>query len=124
MPLSEVEARSEAVRPGHVATLVYTSGTTGNPKAVMVSNDNMIWTSLSASSPIFAEGVKAGVSPPENLKIVSYLPLSHVLGQILDLIGPMVVTACGAGYGPDLLARHYMDVVRTAVNSVSSHLQL
>jgi len=108
VPLSEVEARSEAVRPGHVATLVYTSGTTGNPKAVMVSNDNMIWTSLSASSPIFAEGVKAGVSPPENLKIVSYLPLSHVLGQILDLIGPMVVTACGAGYGPDLLARHYM----------------
>ena len=98
--VEKVLARSEAVRPGHCATLIYTSGTTGNPKAVMISHDNIIYESISAMDTLFAGRVGPKKLPNE-LRIVSYLPLSHVAAQMLDIATPMVVTALGYnGYGP------------------------
>ena len=32
--------------------------------------------------------------------MLSYLPLSHVAAQMLDLVCPLVITAAGEGYGP------------------------
>ena len=36
--------RMEKVRPGNCCTLVYTTGTTGMPKGVMISHDSYTWT--------------------------------------------------------------------------------
>ena len=37
-------ARTADITPGHCASIIYTSGTTGPPKAVMISHDNITWT--------------------------------------------------------------------------------
>ena len=100
---NQLGGRSDAVEPGHCATLIYTSGTTGNPKAVMVSNDNIIWTAVA----VFETAMRELAPLPENFRVVSYLPLSHVAAQMLDLVAPMVVTAVGGDYGPSMLSKIY-----------------
>jgi long-chain-fatty-acid--CoA ligase ACSBG len=104
--VERVKDRSEGVKPGHCATLIYTSGTTGNPKAVMISHDNMIYETLSAMVTMF-EGTVDKRPPPDELRIVSYLPLSHVAAQMLDIAGPLVITGLGNGYGPSLFHHCY-----------------
>ena len=76
--------RSAAIRPGHCASLIYTSGTTGNPKAVMMTHDNLIFDCLAVWEQLYA-AVRDTV--PDNLRSVSYLPLSHVAAQMLDVVG-------------------------------------
>lgn len=63
-------------------TLVYTSGTVGNPKAVMLSHDNM----LHDARLLF---LSAQLSEKSDI-IVSYLPLSHVAAQLCDIIGTVL----------------------------------
>jgi long-chain-fatty-acid--CoA ligase ACSBG len=65
------------------ATLIYTSGTTCHPKGVMLSHDNIIWTVKTVLNTL-------GVSARTPQSIVSYLPLSHVAGQMLDIYMPIV----------------------------------
>ncbi|XP_078735490.1 long-chain-fatty-acid--CoA ligase ACSBG2-like isoform X2 [Lampetra fluviatilis] len=81
-------------RANQCCSLIYTSGTTGPPKGVMLSHDNLTWTSRVASE-------MTGFTPED--VTVSYLPLSHVAAQMLDLWVPM--QQCGAVYfaQPDAL---------------------
>ena len=54
--------------PGSLATIVYTSGTTGRPKGVMLSHRNILWNIAAALKVI-------SVRPDDRL--LSFLPLSH-----------------------------------------------
>lgn len=84
---AELQARIDAQKPDDVCTYIYTSGTTGNPKAVMISHDNITWTSKTALETLgYAEGDI----------VVSYLPLSHIAEQVVSLHGPMVTEGCTA----------------------------
>jgi long-chain acyl-CoA synthetase len=67
------EKRKEAVRPDHLATLVYTSGTTGPPKGVMITHRNVLWT---------CESLDRTGSYPTGLRAISYLPLAHSLERL------------------------------------------
>jgi long-chain acyl-CoA synthetase len=74
--LAEVESRAAAVRPDDLATLVYTSGTTGSPKGVMLAHRNFVDMARSCLE-VFDIG-------PED-ETLSFLPLSHVLERINDV---------------------------------------
>ncbi|CAK9293880.1 unnamed protein product [Gordionus sp. m RMFG-2023] len=69
--------RIESLKPNNCSTLIYTSGTTGISKGVMISHDNLIWTSTNLSNYIKAEKYSE--------RIISYLPLSHIAAQITDM---------------------------------------
>ncbi|KAL5460257.1 hypothetical protein EMCRGX_G033688 [Ephydatia muelleri] len=75
---SVIEEKIKAQRPEQCALVVYTSGTTGNPKGVMLSHDNLTWMTTCLSE--MAGDNSFGVD-----KVVSYLPLSHIAAQISDL---------------------------------------
>ncbi|XP_013191216.2 long-chain-fatty-acid--CoA ligase ACSBG2 isoform X2 [Amyelois transitella] len=59
-------------------TLVYTSGTVGAPKAVMLSHDNLTWDAHSI-------GERVRDLQPLAERLVSFLPLSHVAAQAVDI---------------------------------------
>ena len=80
----ELDARIQAQTPDDCCTLIYTSGTTGNPKGVMISHDNITWTSSRLLETI-------GDSPDD--VIASYLPLSHIAEQIISLHCPIAMGA-------------------------------
>ncbi|XP_055969998.1 long-chain-fatty-acid--CoA ligase ACSBG1 [Sorex fumeus] len=80
MPEATLDTILQAQRPDQCCVLVYTSGTTGPPKGVMLSQDNITWTAR--------YGSQAGDIQPAEVQqevVVSYLPLSHIAAQIYDL---------------------------------------
>ncbi|XP_058801294.1 long-chain-fatty-acid--CoA ligase ACSBG2-like [Phymastichus coffea] len=66
-------------------TLVYTSGTTGNPKAVMLSHDNLL-------SDADATKMMLGLREAQEV-IISFLPLSHSAAQCADVFLSIAVAA-------------------------------
>ena len=75
----ELHERQTMQQPGNCCNIVYTSGTTGTPKAVMLSHDNMTWT-VRALKSMHSEFIE------DRQKGVSFLPLSHIAGQIIDIL--------------------------------------
>lgn len=80
----DLQARIDAQKVDDVCTYIYTSGTTGDPKAVMISHDNITWTAKAALESLGAR---------DDDHMISYLPLSHIAEQIVSLHGPMVAGA-------------------------------
>jgi long-chain acyl-CoA synthetase len=76
-----------ACSPDGLATIVYTSGTTGRPKGVMLSHRNILW-NIDAALQRFRVG-------PGDL-LLSFLPLSHTLERTGGYYLPLVAGACVA----------------------------
>jgi long-chain acyl-CoA synthetase len=73
-PLTDTVACS----PDDMALLLYTSGTTGNPKGVMLSHENMFF----VSDTVYSRNISLG-----QLRTTLVLPLSHVYGVLMMCIG-------------------------------------
>jgi len=74
----EMAKKLEDIAVNQCCGLVYTSGTTGTPKGVMISHDNATFTAK-----VIGEAYQGEY---EAERIVSYLPLSHIAALELDMI--------------------------------------
>ncbi|KYF68954.1 AMP-dependent synthetase/ligase [Sorangium cellulosum] len=78
----QIEQRLDALEPRGLATLIYTSGTVGPPKGVMLSHENL--TSVA--------DVSARIIPLSPWDVtLSYLPLSHIAEQMFTIHLPASV---------------------------------
>jgi long-chain acyl-CoA synthetase len=78
---AEVEARLDVLKPDDTAILVYTSGTTGPPKAAMLTHAaiiDLLWTQSSM------------LAFREDDVSLSFLPMAHVAERILAFYGRIV----------------------------------
>mmetsp|Transcript_27277 Transcript_27277/g.27510 ORF Transcript_27277/g.27510 Transcript_27277/m.27510 type:complete len:663 (-) Transcript_27277:375-2363(-) len=90
-----ITTRSSGIKPGNCSTLIYTSGTTGPPKAVMISHDNVTWT--------IKRICEDYMDLNHTERILSYLPLSHIAAQTIDIHAPIYLGACTYFAQPDAL---------------------
>ncbi len=73
--------------PDSLATIVYTSGTTGRPKGVMLSHHNILWNVY--------RSLQVVQCAPDEL-FLSFLPLSHTLERTAGYYLPMMLGAAVA----------------------------
>jgi long-chain acyl-CoA synthetase len=75
----EVDARTAALRADDPVTILYTSGTTGDPKGVELSHRNVLYDCEAGLRMIGLEGTNLALS---------YLPYAHIAERILSLYNP------------------------------------
>jgi long-chain acyl-CoA synthetase len=73
---AEVDARSAAVAADDVATLLYTSGTTGTPRGAMLTHRGFV-TEVDTLAPMITLG-------PHDEQLL-FLPMAHVFGRLLEV---------------------------------------
>ena len=89
------DARAARLRSTDLATIVYTSGTTGRPKGVELTHGNLIHLSVNAVAHV-PEVLRA----PE-VRVLLFLPLAHVLGRFVEIA--IICSPAGVlGHTPDV----------------------
>ncbi|CAO3700822.1 hypothetical protein CU097_012714 [Rhizopus azygosporus] len=76
---SEVTSESDLPKPEDIATICYTSGTTGVPKGAVITQANCV-AAISAIAALGDKGTFADVNSDD--VYISYLPLAHVFERV------------------------------------------
>uniref|UniRef100_T1J838 long-chain-fatty-acid--CoA ligase n=1 Tax=Strigamia maritima TaxID=126957 RepID=T1J838_STRMM len=95
LPDEVLDKRIKGLAVNQCCNLVYTSGTTGNPKGVMLSHDNLINMTKTMCYELW--------KTPKFGAIVSYLPLSHIAGVAIDVIVNILTESTVHFAGPNAL---------------------
>jgi long-chain acyl-CoA synthetase len=106
--LPEIQRRAPG--PDALATIMYTSGTTGNPKGVMLTHDNLISN---------VEGVLT-LEPalPDDLPL-NWLPFSHIYARTVDHYKCLIAgTTLALAESADTVLLNLQEIQPTGMNSV------
>uniref|UniRef100_A0A452U2Z7 long-chain-fatty-acid--CoA ligase n=2 Tax=Ursus TaxID=9639 RepID=A0A452U2Z7_URSMA len=97
----------DSQKPNQCCALVYSLSVTGPPKAMMLSHDNITWTTVAT-----AQRLSYRCPPEEQEILVSYLPLSYMGAQLFDMW--VSISVAGALYfaQPDALRGSLIDTLR------------
>jgi len=102
---SEMDERGRSIRPDDLATIVYTSGTTGTPKGAMLTHGNLV-------SNLFYARDYFDLAPGQ--VGISFLPLSHVTARHLDYV--LFSSGVTIAYCPNFtLMPQYLSEVRPTI---------
>lgn len=103
---SEYQFRLSQIAVNECCCLIYTSGTVGPPKGVMLSHDNLIFQALVDSNHVeFTQGEE---------RAVSYLPLSHIAAQAGEIFLPLILGATVYFADKDALKGSLMKTLQSA----------
>ena len=78
---AQIDARVAGIKPSDPVTILFTSGTTGDPKGVLLTHANVLYET-------FASVKAAGLDEPGIT--VSYLPFAHIAERVLGLYVPQI----------------------------------
>ncbi|XP_061708896.1 long-chain-fatty-acid--CoA ligase ACSBG2 isoform X4 [Cydia pomonella] len=84
---------------------LYSSGTVGPPKAVMLSHDSLTWDAYSISQ-------RVGDIQPTVDTLISFLPLSHVAAQVVDIYVTLMNAVTVYFAQPDALKGSLIDTLK------------
>jgi long-chain acyl-CoA synthetase len=100
----DFDARANEIKPDDLATIIFTSGTTGMPKGAMLTHGNLA-ANLSVSM------ARSNLTPQD--VSISFLPLSHVTARHLDYV--LFYYGVTLAYCPDFnqLTRFLLEVKPT-----------
>ncbi len=74
---ADIETRRAAVRADDIATIVYTSGTTGTPKGCLLTHRNILHAAVNVVA------TQPELFQAENASTLLFLPLAHVYGRVV-----------------------------------------
>ena len=89
----DLDARTKGQHLDEIASIVYTSGTTGNPKGVELTHRNLVEHALNAAAyPHLQEVTHPGS------RLLLFLPLAHVLARHLEILS--LASGMTIGFAP------------------------